>query len=115
MKIVGVQVKENLFLERSLTTIYGLGLSNVKKILLELQIENKITSALSEEELRSLNDYLRNKVMVESTLRNWEKENVMKKIKLGIYKGQRHIKKLPVRGQRTSTNASTNKLLGKRF
>ena len=113
--ILGKGLKNSL-IEYALTTFYGIGLTTSQRILTELKIpRSKRANDLSEMELSSLTHYLRDKISIEANLRNQVKTMCLELVKKGCYRGKRHVLKLPVRGQRTSTNARTNKRLGRRY
>lgn len=115
ISLLGKKLKETR-MEYALTAFFGIGLSSSRKILQELQInESMKPSSLSEDQISSLTVYLRDKIMIEAKLRNYLKERCLSLVKKGCYRGKRHVKRLPVRGQRTSTNAKTNKKLPRRY
>lgn len=111
-RIVGVDVPDNKRCEIALTHIYGIGRSMAKKILVENKIENKYIKDLSEKELQSIRDFIVNNLTVEGDLRNKVKMDIKLLTDIRCYRGIRHLKGLPVRGQSTKNNARTRK--GKR-
>jgi small subunit ribosomal protein S13 len=107
-RIAGVNIPENKRIEISLTYIYGIGRSLSKEILNELKIDiNKKASDLSTEEVGNLKDYIEKKHKIEGDLRRQVMINVKRLKDIGAWRGHRHAKGLPVRGQRTKTNNRT--------
>ena len=107
-RIAGVNIPENKRIEISLTYIYGVGNSLSKKILSELKIDaNKKASDLSPKEVNDLKDYIEKNFKIEGDLRRQIMINVKRLKDVGAWRGLRHIKGLPVRGQRTKTNNRT--------
>ena len=108
-RIVGVELPKNKRVEIALTYIYGVGLSSSRKILKKLGIDfNRKVNELSTEELNSIRHEIR-KYTVEGDLRRVNILTLKKILDLGNYRSIRHRRKLPVRGQRTKTNARTRK------
>lgn len=113
VRIVGVNLPDNKRIEYALTLIYGVGFNNVKKILEEANIDrNKKVKELKEEEVKKIQRLLETKYKVEGDLKEEIVENIKRLKAIGSYRGLRHSKNLPVRGQRTKSNARTKK--GKR-
>ena len=109
-RLVGVDLPRNKRIEIGLTYIYGSGLTTSKKILAETGIDpNTRTDDLTEEELIKLRDYIHNNLTVEGDLHREVSQNVKRLMEIGCYRGLRHRRGLPVRGQRTHTNARTRK------
>jgi small subunit ribosomal protein S13 len=111
-RILGVEIPNNKNIAYSLTYIYGLGLSLSKKILKSLNINlDKKTSDLSEFEFNSLSNYISgaDRFYLEGDLRKKNYDNIKRLIFIKSYRGTRHLKNLPVRGQRTKTNSKTRK------
>jgi small subunit ribosomal protein S13 len=107
-RIAGVNIPENKRIEISLTYIYGIGRPLSKKILDELKIDiNKKASDLSPKEVNDLKDFIEKKYKIEGDLRRQIMINVKRLKDIGAWRGLRHIKGLPVRGQRTKTNNRT--------
>jgi small subunit ribosomal protein S13 len=111
-RIVGVDIPDNKRCEIALTHIYGIGRSMAKTILLKNNIENKYIKDLSEKELQDIRDFIANNLTVEGDLRNKVKMNIKLLTDIRCYRGIRHLKGLPVRGQSTKNNCRTRK--GKR-
>lgn len=109
-RLIGVDLPRNKRIEIGLTYIYGIGLSTSKKILAETGINpDTRTDDLTEEELTKLRDYIINNLTVEGDLHREVSQNVKRLMEIGCYRGLRHRRGLPVRGQRTHTNARTRK------
>lgn len=109
-RIAGVDLPRRKRIEVGLTYIYGIGPSTSRKILNKLNIDhNTSTDDLSESEINEIRKILTNEYKVEGELRTDVSMNIKRLMDLGSYRGLRHRKGLPVRGQRTSTNARTRK------
>lgn len=107
-RIAGVNLPSQKKVEASLPYIYGIGLSLSRKILLEAKIDaNKRTHELSEEEVNQLKQIIEKNHKVEGELRRGILMNIKRLKEIGSYRGSRHSKGLPVRGQRTKTNSRT--------
>ena len=109
-RLVGVDLPRDKRNEVGLTYIYGIGLTTSKKILAETGVNPDIrVKDLSEEDLGKLRDYIQENLTVEGDLHREVSQNVKRLMEIGCYRGLRHRKGLPVRGQRTHTNARTRK------
>ncbi len=109
-RIAGVDLPKNKRIERGLTYIYGIGRTTSKRILIKLDIDPGVkTDDLSESEVNNIRKVIDNEYKVEGELRTEISMNIKRLMDLGCYRGLRHRKSLPVRGQRTSTNARTRK------
>ena len=109
-RLVGVDLPRDKRIEVGLTYIYGIGLTTSKKILAETGINpDTRTNDLTEEELVKLRDYIQANLKVEGDLHREVSQNVKRLMDIGCYRGLRHRRGLPVRGQRTHTNARTRK------
>ena len=109
-RLIGVDLPRNKRVEIGLTSIYGIGLTTSRKILSETGINpDTRTDDLTEEELTKLRDYIQNNLTVEGDLHREISQNVKRLMEIGCYRGLRHRRGLPVRGQRTHTNARTRK------
>jgi len=107
-RIAGVNIPENKRIVISLTYIYGIGNSLSAKILDELKIsQDKKASELTPKEVNDLKDYIEKKYKIEGDLRRQIMINIKRLKDIGVWRGLRHIKGLPVRGQRTKTNNRT--------
>jgi small subunit ribosomal protein S13 len=108
IRIAGVNIPDEKRIEVSLTYIYGIGLSTSRKILSGLGISPDVrVNALSPEDANRLREAIEKKYRVEGELRHQVKMNVKRLREVGCYRGTRHQKGLPVRGQRTKTNTRT--------
>ena len=108
-RIAGVNVPENKHVEISLTHTFGIGRKTAQTICEELKIDyTRKVSDLSEDEVEQLRTAIGNYV-VEGDLRRNISTNIKRLMDLGSYRGIRHRRKLPTRGQRTKTNARTRK------
>jgi small subunit ribosomal protein S13 len=111
-RIAGINLP-NKRLAYALPYIYGVGFSLAKKICLNLNIDPlKKTNDLTSEEINKIEKYIASNFEVEGELRRKTQANIKRLIEINCYRGSRHKRKLPVRGQRTKTNARTKK--GKR-
>ncbi|PKK39686.1 SSU ribosomal protein S13p (S18e) [Clostridiaceae bacterium JG1575] len=109
-RIAGIDLPKEKRVEIGLTYIYGIGLSTAQKILAETGVNPDIrVKNLSEEEENLLRDYVNKNIKVEGDLRREVALNIKRLTEIGCYRGLRHRKGLPVRGQRTKTNARTRK------
>ena len=109
-RLVGVDLPRNKRIEIALTYIYGIGLTTAKEIIAETGVNPDIrVKDLSEEDLAKLRDYIQQNLKVEGDLHREVSQNVKRLMEIGCYRGLRHRRGLPVRGQRTHTNARTRK------
>ena len=109
-RIAGVDLPRRKRIEVGLTYIYGIGPTISRRILQKLDIDpNTNTDDLSEIEVNSIRKVIDSEYKVEGELRTEVSMNIKRLMDLGSYRGLRHRKSLPVRGQRTSTNARTRK------
>ena len=109
-RIAGVDLPRRKRVEVGLTYIYGIGPSISRRILQKLDIDpNTKTDDLSEIEVNNIRKVIDSEYKVEGELRTEVSMNIKRLMDLGSYRGLRHRKSLPVRGQRTSTNARTRK------
>lgn len=112
-RISGIDLPKNKRGEIGLTYIYGIGRSTAQRILSECGIDyNKKVQDWNDEELNAIRKYITENLTVEGELRSERQLNIKRLLDIGCYRGLRHRKGLPVRGQRTRTNARTRK--GKR-
>ena len=110
VRISGVDIPNDKHISISLTYIYGIGRSTAESILDALNIKKSIkTKDLSEDELVKIREYIENDYTIEGDLRREVTQNIKRLIEINSYKGIRHKRSLPVRGQRTHTNARTRK------
>ena len=109
-RIAGVDLPKKKRIEIGLTYIYGIGRSSSRRILEKLAIDTETkTDQLTEDQVSSIRKVIDNEYKVEGELRTEVSMNIKRLMDLGCYRGLRHRKSLPVRGQRTSTNARTRK------
>ena len=109
-RLFGVDLPRDKRIEVGLTYIYGIGLTTSKKILAETGVDPDIhVRDLTEEDQTKIRDYIQENIIVEGDLRRENTQNVKRLMEIGCYRGLRHRKGLPVRGQRTHTNARTRK------
>jgi len=109
-RIAGITLPPEKRIEVGLTYIYGIGRSKSNHILQEAKIDkNKKVKALSEDEVNKIRQIIEKREKIEGDLRKEISTNVKRLIDIGCYRGMRHKRKLPVRGQRTRTNARTRK------
>ncbi len=109
-RILGVDIPDSKRLEISLTYIYGIGKKKSCEIIQKLNLDpNLRTHKLRPEEVASITTLLQKEYMVEGDLRRYVQNNIKRLVSINCYRGMRHRAGLPVRGQRTSTNARTRK------
>ena len=108
LRISGVNIPDNKRVEISLTYIYGIGRITSAKILDELKIaKSKRVKDLTEEEQNAIRSFVEKKFKVEGELKHEVRDNIKRLREAGCYRGVRHQRGLPVRGQRTKTNNRT--------
>lgn len=108
--IAGIEIPKNKRLFVGLTYIYGIGPTIAKDICRKANIdETKKVEELSIEEEKLIRDIVQNDYVVEGALRTYVAMNIKRLMEIGSYRGMRHKRGLPVRGQRTHTNARTRK------
>ena len=113
-RISGVNIPSGKRVEIALTYVFGIGSTRAKKICKEARLDpSKRVNSLTEDELSVVRDIIEKKFVVEGDLRRDNSINLKRLIDLGCYRGIRHRKGLPVRGQRTHTNARTRKGKGR--
>lgn len=109
-RISGINIPLNKRVEVGLTYIYGIGRSTANKLLADAGVDpNTYVRDLTEEEVGKLRDAIDRDITVEGDLRRERSQNVKRLTEIGCYRGQRHRRGLPVRGQKTKTNARTRK------
>jgi small subunit ribosomal protein S13 len=112
-RIAGVDLPKNKRTEVGLTYIYGIGRSTAQDILTKAKVDSgKRVGELNDEEVAAIRSVIQSDYKVEGALRSENQLNIKRLMDIGSYRGLRHRKGLPVRGQRTRTNARTRK--GKR-
>jgi small subunit ribosomal protein S13 len=109
-RIAGVDIPRDKRIEVALTYVYGIGRPLSNKILTEAGIDvNKRTNALTDEEIAKIREIIERNLKVEGDLRKEMSMNIKRLMDIGCYRGLRHRRGLPVRGQRTRTNSRTRK------
>src|SRR6267378_2649252 len=109
-RISGVNIPLNKRVEIGLTYIYGIGRSTSNELLAKTSINpDTYVRDLTESEVAKLRDVIDNDIMVEGDLRRERNQNIKRLMEIGCYRGIRHRRGLPVRGQRTQTNSRTRK------
>jgi len=109
-RLVGVDLPRDKRMEVALTYIYGIGRTRSNEILAATGIDRDMRSKdLTEDQLTHQRDYIEGNLKVEGDLRREVQADIRRKIEIGCYQGLRHRRGLPVRGQRTKTNARTRK------
>ena len=109
-RISGVDLPRDKRIEIGLTYVYGIGVASSKKILAKTGIDpDKRAKDLTEDEISKLRDEIENHYKVEGELRREVALNIKRLVEIKCYRGIRHRRGLPVRGQRTKTNARTRK------
>jgi len=109
-RISGINIPLNKRVEVGLTYIFGIGRSTSNQLLIEADISpDTYVRDLTEAEVSKLRDAIDNDLMVEGDLRRDRSQNIKRLMEIGCYRGLRHRRGLPVRGQNTKTNARTRK------
>lgn len=109
-RILGVDIPGKKRIEYSLRYLYGIGLSKAQDVVRQAEVDPaKKADDLSDEELAKITSILQNNYVIEGDLRREVTQNIRRLISVNAYRGLRHRKGLPVRGQRTHTNARTRK------
>jgi small subunit ribosomal protein S13 len=108
MRLVGINIPDDKRIEIALTYIYGIGRHLADEILKEAKIDlSKRAKNLSPEEVNRIKEVIEKKYKIEGELRQVIKQNINRLKEIQAYRGTRHLKKLPARGQRTKTNSRT--------
>jgi len=109
-RIAGVDIPRDKRLEISLTYIYGVGPTLARHVCAATELDPNIrVHSLTDEEVAKIRSYIDQHLKVEGDLRREVTQNIKRKMEIGAYQGLRHRRGLPVRGQRTHTNARTRK------
>jgi small subunit ribosomal protein S13 len=109
-RVAGADIPDAKRVEIALTYIYGIGRTRSVKILTDTKVSKDIrVKDLSDDQLVAIRDYIEGNYKVEGDLRRDVAADIRRKVEIGSYEGIRHRKGLPVRGQRTKTNARTRK------
>jgi|TARA_B110000971_G_scaffold198516_1_gene215187 small subunit ribosomal protein S13 len=110
VRIAGIDLPKTKRIEYALTKIYGIGLSSSQNILKKANVDlNTRTNELSDENIISIREILQSKHLVESELKRKINLNIKRLSEINCYRGKRHREQLPLRGQRTRTNARTRR------
>lgn len=108
MRIVGINIPDNKKIEVALTYLYGIGRSLSQKILKSVHIDpSKLAKELDASEVSKIKEFIEKSYKIEGELRQVIKQNINRLKDLQAYRGIRHMRRLPVRGQRTKTNSRT--------
>ena len=108
MRILGVNVPDQKPIEVALTYVHGIGVPTSRKVLAEAKIPlDKRARLLTTEEVNRLQALIEKRYRVEGELRQFVRQNIHRLVDLKTYRGSRHQRRLPVRGQRTKTNSRT--------
>jgi small subunit ribosomal protein S13 len=109
-RIAGIDLPRDKRIEIGLTYIFGIGLATSQKILAATGVNpDTRVRDLSEEDVAKLRNHIQENYQIEGDLRRWEAMNIKRLSDIGTYRGRRHRAGLPVRGQRTKTNARTRR------
>lgn len=109
-RILGVDIPREKRIDASLPYLYGIGRVTAKRILADAKIDpSRRAKDLSDEEIAKITGIIQNNYVLEGDLRREVNQNIRRHMDMGSYRGVRHRKGLPVRGQRTKTNARTRK------
>ena len=112
-RLMGITLPDDKRIDYALTLLYGVGWKNVRTILEQSKIDaHKRVKEVSEEEFKRINEIIDKNIKVEGELREEINENLKRLREIGSFRGLRHLRGLPVRGQRTKSNARTKR--GKR-
>jgi len=108
MRLSGINIPDDKRIEIALTYIYGIGKSSAIKILKKAEVDfNRRSRDLTSDEVKKIQDILEKEYKIEGELRQKIKQDINRLKEIKCYRGVRHIKHLPVRGQRTKTNSRT--------
>ncbi len=108
MRLLGVTIPDEKKIKISLMYIYGIGESSAKKILEEVKVDpEKRTKDISTEDANKIKNLITSKYKIEGELRQKVKHDIARLRDISAYRGERHMRNLPVRGQRTKTNSRT--------
>ncbi len=109
-RIAGVDLPRDKRVEIGLTYLYGIGLARSQEILAKTEVNpDTRVRDLTDEEVSALRSCIETNYQIEGDLRRWEAMNIKRLVDIGTYRGRRHRQGLPVRGQRTRTNARTRR------
>jgi len=109
-RIAGVDVPREKHVQISLTYIFGVGRTTARRVLQKTQVSpTKKVSDLTDDEVNRIREVVERELTVEGDLRRQVRQNIQRLVDIGCYRGMRHRRNLPVRGQRTKTNARTRR------
>ncbi len=109
-RIVGVDLPRTKRVEIALQSIYGIGPTRAKRLMARLKLDSTLrVQQMTDEQVNALSVLIQNEYKVEGDLRREVSGNIKRLMEIGSYRGQRHKRGLPVRGQRTRTNSRTRK------
>ena len=109
-RIAGVDVPREKHVQISLTYIFGVGRTTARRVLQKTQVSpTKKVSDLTDDEVNRIREVVERELTVEGDLRRQVRQNIQRLVDIGCYRGMRHRRNLPVRGQRTRTNARTRR------
>ena len=109
-RIAGVDVPREKHVQISLTYIFGVGRTTARRVLQRTQVApTKKVNELTDDEVNRIREIVERELTVEGDLRRQVRQNIQRLIDIGCYRGMRHRRNLPVRGQRTRTNARTRR------
>jgi len=110
VRIANVNIPDNKRIEVALTSIFGVGISRAKKVLETAKVDlDKRTKDLTEGEINRIRELIEKNYSIEGELKRETSSNIKRLKEIGSYRGSRHMKNLPCRGQKTKTNARTRK------
>ena len=107
MRIAGVNIPDNKKIQIALTYLYGIGDTFAARVMAATKVKNKLTRELTSEEVNKIQDFIEKNYKIEGTLRQVIKQNIQRLKDIQCYRGTRHLRHLPVRGQTTKTNSRT--------
>ncbi len=108
MRLIGINIPDNKRIEIALTYIYGIGPSLANKILKSAEVDfDKRAKNLTPEEINRLKEIIEKNYKIEGELRQMVRQNISRLKEIQSYRGIRHLRRLPIRGQRTKTNSRT--------
>lgn len=108
MRLIGINIPDNKRIEIALSYLYGIGVPLSRKILAETKINpDKRAKEITPEEAKKIQNFIEKHYKVEGELRQIIRSNIGRLKEIQAYRGLRHMRKLPVRGQRTKTNSRT--------
>jgi len=109
-RIANVNIPANQRIEVALTSIFGVGKTRSKNVLTSAKVDpNKKTKDLTEDEINKIRELIEKNYTIEGELKREHSSNIKRLKEIGSYRGTRHMRNLPARGQRTKTNARTKK------